>query len=94
MCPFPLSMFPLSYAWAAPKVNAGIEDEGTASRSVYTRTVDEGERQKALETRKKAPVDLGEIARSSAAVSGSPPTNVRRTMHTCCCDDWLMTCAL
>ncbi|VDB97599.1 unnamed protein product [Peniophora sp. CBMAI 1063] len=63
----------------SPKVDAGIEDQGPASRSVYTRTVDEGERQRALETRqsalKKTDVDLGDIARSSAAVSGSPPTN-------------------
>ncbi|KZV67710.1 hypothetical protein PENSPDRAFT_46398 [Peniophora sp. CONT] len=62
----------------SPNVAAGIEDQGTASRSVYTRTVDEGERQKALDTRQSAlkkDVDLGEIARTSAAVSGSPPVN-------------------
>ena len=81
----------------APKANVGVEDEGPASRTVNVRTVDEGERQKALKTRQSAlkkagtlidpifqrsepidpiDVDLGEIARSSAAVSSSPPTNV------------------
>lgn len=83
----------------APKVNARIEDQGTASRLVHVRTVSEGERQKALETRQSAlkktgehvqylahnsrliaalDVSLGSIARSSAAVSGSPPTSVSR----------------
>ena len=38
----------------APNVSAGTEDQGSASRSVYTRTVDEGEREKALEARQSA----------------------------------------
>lgn len=63
-------------SWSlAPNVNAGIEDQGPASRAVYARTVDEGERQKALETRQSALkkggehtlVDESHVERSSSA---------------------------